>query len=232
MKQVVISPAKANGLYWLGRYTERVYLELHLLRRCFDLMIDGKEEDYNAYLTAIGNTFPYADLREQRIGLVHDKANPVSVISCIERANDNAILLRDEIMSPTLGYIQMSLERLRHASAEMMEPDLEELQTLTDWMLAFWGSIEERVYDDTVKNFLRMGKIVEHIDMNIRFSYKFYRIEEAFAALCKIYEEEPRAFCSDAMESLRSILTGEEYDPKDPVYVNKTLLLLGKLVTL
>lgn len=232
MKQVIISPAKANAMYWLGRYTERIYIELHLLRRCFDFMIDGKPEEYESYLSAIGNTVRYADLREERIGLVHDKNNPVSVLFCIERANDNAILLRDEIMSPTLAYIQMSLERLRNAALEKKEPDLEELQILTDWMLAFWGSIEERVYADNVKNILKMGKLVEHIDMNIRFGYKFYRVEEAFAALCKLYESEPRAFCHDAIEELKAMFTEEQYAPHDAAYSNKVLYLLGKVVTL
>lgn len=232
MTQVIISPAKANSMYWLGRYTERVYLELHLLRICFDFMIDGKPEEYNRYLASIGNTFLYPDLAAIRSGLVHDKNNPVSVLACVEMANDNAILLRDEIMSPTLGYIQMGLEYLRHAAAESKEPDLDELQKLTDWMLAFWGSIEERVYDERVKNFLRLGKLIEHLDMNIRFSYKFYRIEEAFTSLLKCYDFEPRAFSGDALEDLKKLITEQEYDPRDPVYVNKVLLLLGKVVIL
>lgn len=42
----ILSPSKANSLYWLGRYTERVYLELHLLRLCFDKMIDGDPQEY------------------------------------------------------------------------------------------------------------------------------------------------------------------------------------------
>lgn len=40
-----ISAMKANRLYWLGRYTERVYTSLHFLRRCYDRMIDGQPEE-------------------------------------------------------------------------------------------------------------------------------------------------------------------------------------------
>ena len=36
----LISATKANSLYWLGRYEERVYITLHLLRKCYDKMID------------------------------------------------------------------------------------------------------------------------------------------------------------------------------------------------
>ena len=34
----LISATKANSLYWLGRYEERVYITLHLLRKCYDKM--------------------------------------------------------------------------------------------------------------------------------------------------------------------------------------------------
>lgn len=231
MTQTVISPAKANSLFWLGRYTERTYLQLHLLRRCFDQMIDGKPADYNSYLSAIGNSFSYDDLASERFSLVHDSRNPISILSCVERANDNALIIRDEITSPTLGYIQMSLEMLRHAEKEGRQPDIDELQTLTDWMLAFWGSVEERVYDERVRHLLKIGKLVEHIDMNIRFAYKFYRIEEAFDSLTKLYRAEPKAFNPDAFDGLKDAIRESEYDTEDPVYVNKVQVLLGSLVT-
>ena len=40
---------KANRLFWLGRYTERVYISLHLLRRYYDRMIDGQPKDYEEF---------------------------------------------------------------------------------------------------------------------------------------------------------------------------------------
>ena len=49
VKNNIISAAKANRLYWLGRYEERVYLTLHLLRKCYDKMIDGTPEDYETF---------------------------------------------------------------------------------------------------------------------------------------------------------------------------------------
>lgn len=232
MKQIIISPAKANSLYWLGRYTERVYLQLHLLRKCFDKMIDGKPEDYDFFLSSLGSTVGYANSEEERFGLVHDGTNPVSIISCVERANDNALIVRDEITSPTLGYIQMSLEKLRHAAADRLQPTVDELQLLTDWMLAFWGSVSERVYDERVRTLLMIGKLIEHIDMNIRFAYKFYRIEEAFASLKTCYDIEPRAFDPEAMESLSLLINEHDYNPENLEYVNKIQVLFARLVTI
>lgn len=228
----ILSPSKANSLYWLGRYTERVYLELHLLRLCFDKMIDGDPQEYGKYLSAIGGVSRYPDQASVINGLVHDLSNPASVISSVERCNDNAVLLRDEIKSPTLGYIQMPLELLRQNARNGIEPNVDELQTLTDWMLAFWGSIEERVYDDRVRTILKIGKLIEHIDMNVRFDYKFYRIEEAFKALGHCKAEEPRAFDDEVVDQLREMLTEDKYTEGGSEYKNRLLYLVGNAVVL
>ena len=51
---------KANRLYWLVRYTERVYISLHLLRRYYDRMIDGQPKDYEEFHQRLdfGNPYP------------------------------------------------------------------------------------------------------------------------------------------------------------------------------
>lgn len=232
MTTAIISPAKGNSLYWLGRYMERLYIDLHLLRKCFDMMIDSDPQEYGKYILKIGNMVDYPDASSLRKGLVNDLSNPASIASCIERANDNALIVRDEITSPTLGYVEMPLEAVRKATREDAEPSVELLQRLTDWMLAFWGSIEERVYDDRVKTLLRIGKLVEHIDMNIRFGYKFYRIREAAETLARCYRDEPMAFNAMAFKELVSMLEEEKYDPDDYSYVCKVLTILGNLVTL
>ncbi len=232
MEHTIISPVKANSLYWLGRYSERIYLELHLLRRCFDMMIDGQPEEYSRYLTDIGNNVAYNSLEEARYGLVHDSSNPVSIISCMERANDNAIILRDEITSGTLAYIQMGLEKLRKAVVDGMEPNVDELQKLTDWMLAFWGSINEKIHNERTRRLLEIGRLVEQIDIHIRFKYKFYRIGDALASLQNLQKDEPMAFDSCAMDSLLYLLTDDNYAPEIGVYRDKVLYLLGELITL
>ena len=56
MRAIAISDAKANRLYWLGRYAERAYLSLHLLRRYFDLTLDGNPVDYKSYAKNLGPT--------------------------------------------------------------------------------------------------------------------------------------------------------------------------------
>ena len=53
VKNTIISAVKANSLFWLGRYEERVYITLHLLRKCHDKMIDGELEEYALFWTRL-----------------------------------------------------------------------------------------------------------------------------------------------------------------------------------
>lgn len=165
-----ISAIKANRLYWLGRYTERVYISLHLLRRYYDKMIDGEPKEYEEYYQKLDTNNPYPDRESFRIGYMYDEKNPCSLISGLTAANDNAIVLREEIMSETLSYIELSLSCIRK-SAEKKDDNITDLQPITDYLLAFWGSVDERVFDERVRNFLRIGKLVENMDMHIRFDY-------------------------------------------------------------
>ncbi len=228
-REPIISPTKADRLFWLGRYTERVYFNLHLLRRYYDKMIDGEAEDYEEYFENIGSSVQYPDKKFAILGYMYDKNNPNSILSGIERANDNAIVLREEITSESLAYVQMSLVKINN-EASRQNSNITNLQSITDWLLAFWGSIEERVWDVRAKSFLKIGKTIEHIDMKFRFNYPYYKIKEAFDTLFDFAEAEPGIFDHDVLEDLSCLLVESKYDPENPEYRNAVLSNIAKIV--
>lgn len=183
-----ISATKANRLYWLGRYAERVYLSLHLLRKSYDNMIDGGDLQYLDYYQRLDASSVYPDKMSFMQGFMYDEKNPNSLLAGMERANDNAIVLREEIMSETLSYIQLSLVRLKEAAAAGTT-NITDLQCVTDYLLAFWGSVDERIFDDDIRHLMRIGRLVENIDLHVRFDYPFFRIEETYAGLKRCAED-------------------------------------------
>lgn len=226
-----ISAAKANRLFWLGRYTERVYLSLHLLRRYCDKMIDGQPGEYEEYYRKLSGGNPYTDPEQFRRGYMYDESNPCSLLSGLTAAHDNAIVLREEIMSETLSYIQLALCCLQRAK-EQQEDNITDLQPITDYLLAFWGSIDERVFDRRVRTFLRIGRLVEYLDMHIRFDYPFYRIREAYDSLKECGEEEQAIFDSMMTEQLDALLDEERYAEAGADYKQKVLKYLNHLILL
>ena len=144
VKNLIISASKANQLYWLGRYQERVYMTLHFLRKCYDQMIDGNPESYHTLREMLDPMHNYPNNEEFALGMVYDETNPSSVFSALNRAMDNAILLREDIYTETLSYIEMSIALMKKCKKEN-KINMTLLQYITDWSLAFWGSAEQRL---------------------------------------------------------------------------------------
>lgn len=229
-----ISATKANRLYWLGRYAERVYISLHLLRRYYDRMIDGEPEEYEGFYEKLDANNPYVDMESFRMGYMYDESNPCSLISGLTAAYDNAIVLREEITSETFSYVELSLNFLRK-SAEKKDANITDLQPITDYLLAFWGSVDERVFNEQVHNILKIGKLVENIDMHIRFDYPYFRIEEAYEALLKCGENGEEIFDRMIEKHLGELLVEDLYElyhMQNMEYKAKLLKYLNHLVLL
>ena len=156
-----MSANQANSLFWLGRYAERGYLMLHLMRRAYDEVIDVPvgEVPYSDFLTKI-NGFVTSDFTTsyQMMKQIYDTGTPTSLRSIIERMMDNAITLRSQIYSESFSYIELC-RGLIQEKASQQETNITALQPITDWLLAFWGSIRERVHGRAY-SLLEVGRLV------------------------------------------------------------------------
>lgn len=224
-----IPATKANRLFWLGRYAERGYISLHLLRRYYDKMIDDPNGAFEEFYSKLDSCTTYSDIESFKLGCLYDTNNMCSIASGLEAANDNAIVLREEISTETLSYIQLSLYNLkRHADTK--ETNITQLQVITDYLLAFWGSIYERVFDERIRNFLRIGRLIEYLDMHVRFDYKYFRIEEAFENLKSCAIKEESIFDTTILMQLDEMLSESKYINQTPDYKNKLLNYLNNVV--
>lgn len=180
----IISATMANNLFWLGRYVERGYLMLHLMRRAYDEVIDIPvgEKPYSDFLNKL-NGYSCSDFETsyQMMRQIYDADNPTSLRAVIERMMDNAIVLRPEIYSESFSYVELCRDKIRE-EAEKQEMNITDLQPITDWLLAFWGSVSERLHG-RVFFLLQIGRLIEKMDVCIRFDYKRYRIEETWKSL-------------------------------------------------
>lgn len=226
---IILTATKANQLFWLGRYVERVYLSLHLMRRYYDLMIDGKTASFEDYYQRLSVPNDMGNNEVVRTSQMYDANNPSSILSELKAAYDNAIVLREDIKTESLAYIEMSLCHIKKC-AENNVSNITELQPITDYLLAFFGSIYERVFNVHVRNLINIGKLVENIDMHLRFDYPFYRIEEAFSWLKEFSQRENNLFDHTKLQEINSLIKADIYNPADVSYKNMLLLKLNKLV--
>ena len=204
-----ISSAKASRLFWLGRYAERVYLTLHMLRKHFDIMIDEDKDSYIVFCIKMGIENKYRSAEDFTKRYLFDLSNPESVINMLERVKDNAMMLREEIMTETLCYIELSIAHMN--KPEVQNRGIEGLQRITDYMLAFWGSIDERIVDNQIRHSIKFGKYLESLDLHIRFDYPFNRIEEIFERMLHPIEKECYICDEMTLVTLKQHLTFDDY---------------------
>lgn len=161
-----ITLGKIDNLYWLGRYIERVYQSIIMYRKTYDTLIDHDSQYYIEECEKMGIYYSFESSRDFAWKIAFDNENPLSIISNLNRAYDNAMVMRDEITSDTLAYIHLGLTEMRRA--KISDAPLMELQRVLDYILAFWGSIDDNVDNEYARNTIKIGKRIERIDILLR----------------------------------------------------------------
>ena len=162
----IISLEHTDRLYWLGRYTERVYTTLRLYIERYDELIDGEPLAYRRFCAELDIPDIYGSKEEFEEKYPFDTMDPNSIISNLNRAYDNAIVLREEIGSEVLAYIQLAIYDIQTAcrSKDMLMG----LQEVLDHILAFWGIADDMIESEQVRNIIKTGKRVERLDLYAR----------------------------------------------------------------
>ena len=133
------------------------------------------------YCKKLGIPNIYTSNRQFVGSYLFDEENPDSVILSMKRAYDNGVVLREELSSNVLSYIQLALNTLE-ACSKTTAPLLE-LQQVLDYLLAFWGCADDYVEDEDCRNLLKCGKYVERLDLCIRLDYHKKDLEKEYRKL-------------------------------------------------
>ena len=158
------SITNTGRLYWLGRYSERVYTSLKLFSSSYDTLIE--QDNYKSVCRFLEIPDIYTDKEDFISRYAFDPANPDSIYANLQRAYDNAIELREEIGSETLSFIQMAIYEMN--SAKLSAAPLLQFQKITDAILAFWGCVDDQIDDENTRNIIKIGKRVERLDLYAR----------------------------------------------------------------
>ena len=159
----VKSVENMDRLYWLGRYSERVYTTIKLYGKNFDSMIEDTAGDYDDFCRSLDIPNIYTSAGDFRKRYPFGADDPNSIYSNLMLAYDNAIELREEIGSETMAYIQLAVYDLNKAAKS--DAPLIEFQSVMDDILAFWGIVDDMIEDEATRNIIKVGKRVERIDL-------------------------------------------------------------------
>lgn len=206
----IISIDHADRLYWLGRYTERVFTTLNIYFTSFDKMIDETVDSYAAFCKSIDIPNIYKDKADFLKRYPFDPENPDSIISNLNRAYDNAIELRDSIGSECLAYIQLAIYEMNKAANS--ESPLIQLQRVNDNLLAFYGIADDQIDSENIRNIIKAGKRIERIDMYARLGMDRYDLAKEIKRMIPRVEKSGLSYHAEKIEHLKELIEAPEID--------------------
>ena len=218
----IISVDRADRLFWLGRYTERVYTTIRLYSDSFDELIDGIADNYVDFCKMIDIPDIYGSKEVFEEKYPFDEMNPDSIMSNLIRAYDNAIELRDEIGSEVLSYIQLAIYAMN--KAKISNAPLIELQYVIDNLLAFWGIVDDDIDSEMTRNMIKVGRRIERIDLYGRLHHTQKELIRQVARLIPRVERSGLAYDRDNLMLLKTIVEAPELDYYKVVSVAESIV--------
>lgn len=206
----IISIEQADRLFWLGRYSERVYTTIRLYFESFDELIDGNEDLYRSFCRSIDIPDVYGSMEIFEANYPFDTANPDSIMSNLTRAYDNAIELRDEIGSEVISYIQLAIYAMN--KAKISKAPLIEMQKVMDNILAFWGIADDSIDSEHARNMIKAGKRIERIDLYGRLKMNRKELMREILRLIPRLERSGLTYNQDNLMLLKELAEAPEID--------------------
>lgn len=199
----LISIDQGENLFWLGRYVERVCMTLHHLDDLYDVLLDSDNGAYAAFCEKLNIPNIYENDIDFIAKYQFAKDNPDSLYSNLSRAYDNGLVLRNTISSTTLSYIQMALDLLsegqKGGACSLIN------QQLIDYLLAFWGCLDEKVYANNERNLIKAGRYLERLDMELRLGAAWREVEVTLSKLSHRLKGAEIAYNVDKLARLKEI---------------------------
>jgi uncharacterized alpha-E superfamily protein len=199
----LISIDQGENLFWLGRYVERVCMTLHHLDELYDVLLDSDNGAYAAFCEKLNIPNIYENDIDFIAKYQFAKDNPDSLYSNLSRAYDNGLVLRNTISSTTLSYIQMALDLLsegqKGGACSLIN------QQLIDYLLAFWGCLDEKVYANNERNLIKAGRYLERLDMELRLGAPWREVEVTLSKLSHRLKGAEIAYNVDKLARLKEI---------------------------
>lgn len=206
----IISVEQVDHLYWLGRYTERVYTTLRFFFQSFDTMIDETIDSYQKFCASIDIPNIYTSKEDFLKRYPFDAENPDSIISNLNRAYDNAIVLRESIGSEALSYIQLAIYDMNKAA--LSKSPLIEMQYIMDHILAFWGIADDEIDSEQVRNMIKAGKRIERVDLYARLGMSGRELAREVHRMVPRVERSGLSYDRGKLERVRALVEDSQLD--------------------
>ena len=143
-------------------------------------------------------------------------------MSNLIRAYDNAIVLREEIGSEALSYIQLAIYDMN--KARVSRAPLLEIQRVVDNILAFWGVADDSIDSRQVRSLIKTGKRIERIDLYARLGADRSELEREISRLEIRITRTGLDYDENLIKELKELVTSDKIDYYKIVSIVESIL--------
>ncbi len=219
----IITVDKSNHLFWLGRYTERVHTTLKYYLKTADMMIDSDPNYYAVLCEKIGISDVYGSSERFKKKYPFDETDPNSIISNLNRAYDNAIVMRDYIGTETMAYIQLAIDDIKNA--EKSNSPIADIMLVIDHILAFWGCVNDIIDDEQIRNIIKLGKGIERLDLYLCLAIPDYYIKKEYKRMKNFLQKSKLRYDESILYTLDNMLSENELNYESIKNLVRNLIL-------
>ena len=205
----IITIDKSDHLFWLGRYTERVQTTLKYYLKTADVMLDSDPNYYAVLCEKVGIPDVYGSGEVFKKKYPFDPTDGNSIISSLNRAYDNAIVMRDYIGTETMAYIQLAIDDVKHA--EQSNSQLADLILVIDHLYAFWGCVNDMIDDEQIRNIIKLGKGLERLDLYLSLGIAAHEIKREYNRTKGFLKKSCLRYDESILYTIDSLLAESEF---------------------
>ncbi|MGF0538876.1 alpha-E domain-containing protein [Agrobacterium sp. ES01] len=176
----------ANGLYWMFRYIERAENVARIVDAGLRMSLTrtgASDDDWDGVLQSADVRETFCEKYDKVTSadavdfLLRDRANPASVMSCVEAARNNARMVRTALTRETWEAVNEFWIELKHVLARRLKSaDLPEVIDIIKRRAGLVrGAFHGSMLRNEIYNFARIGTFVERADNTSRIlDVKYY----------------------------------------------------------
>lgn len=220
----IITLEMTDRLYWLGRYLERVYTTVKLYADSYDHLIDEEHYDYKNFCKKIDIPDVYGSKEVFLQKYPYDENDMNSLYSNLLRAYDNAVVLRHEIGSEALSYVQLCIYDIKKSS-EGNAPMIE-LQNMVDHIMAFWGTADDLIASERIRDILKTGKRVERIDLYGRLSFPLEDLKREVHRMTFRVKKSGMKYDEEKLKELEEMVESGQVDYRKVVELIEAIIVV------
>lgn len=167
MEQQLLTANVATNLYWFGRYLERIEATLLEVVSVFDKVIDIDKDEGKVFYSKFGTKIEYENAKDF-LNVAIFGEHTLNLHTLMSLARENAIICRSNMYTSAFGSVIELADLLKQADHSAFPINCKFLDKVLSLISEIWGELTRRQKRNTSDYFIRLGKLVEKVDLHLR----------------------------------------------------------------